>query len=206
MKSGIYEIVNTVTGMTYVGSSSNVFRRWSKHMSDLRCGRHGNPLLQRDYNRHGADSFSFRILQVVPDKRFLLISEQICIDYRRPEYNINKHTESVRLGIPCSEEAKKKISRALTGRKRPLWVRQKLSEAAKKRAAGSRSGNLRPRSGKPVERVCPKTGEVVRYSSIVEVRKDGFHPSKVSEVCRGVKRRNGSVIRTHGGYRWVFVA
>lgn len=63
---GIYAIVNTVTGRTYIGRAGFRFsERWAMHCVDLRKGRHRNKALQRDWDQYGSDVFEFRILEKI---------------------------------------------------------------------------------------------------------------------------------------------
>lgn len=60
MNTGIYLITNNITGECYVGSTTDAFRRrWKNHRNELRKNKHHNWRLQRSYNKHGLDSFSF---------------------------------------------------------------------------------------------------------------------------------------------------
>ena len=62
---GIYAIVNTVTGKTYIGMARTSFGvRWSTHRSTLNRQCHENRYLQEDWLKYGADAFEFRILEV----------------------------------------------------------------------------------------------------------------------------------------------
>lgn len=85
--SGIYEIVNTVTGKRYVGSAVNLAHRWRQHRCELGKGRH-NPILQNSWNKHGEAVFEFRVLEFVEDKSLLIGREQHYLDTLRPEYNV----------------------------------------------------------------------------------------------------------------------
>ena len=58
---GIYSIKCIATGKVYVGSSKDIARRWSCHLSMLRNGKHTNKELQKDFITYGIDRFSFRI-------------------------------------------------------------------------------------------------------------------------------------------------
>jgi group I intron endonuclease len=66
-QTGIYAIVNKVTGQTYIGLAGTSFgSRWARHRSELAGCKHVNHLLQADWNSFGADAFEFRILEVFP--------------------------------------------------------------------------------------------------------------------------------------------
>ena len=42
MASGIYKIVNTITGKCYVGSAKDFEKRWARHFNDLKSGTHSS--------------------------------------------------------------------------------------------------------------------------------------------------------------------
>lgn len=60
---GVYEIKNKINGLFYIGSSSNIYSRWTKHKRELRKNVHSNYYLQDDWNEFGSDAFSFTIIK-----------------------------------------------------------------------------------------------------------------------------------------------
>jgi len=66
---GIYAIENIISGRVYVGSSTNVKRRWSEHQSLLQNSKHHSIRLQRSWAKHGASAFVFRLLESAPLER-----------------------------------------------------------------------------------------------------------------------------------------
>ena len=50
-KPGVYQIKNTKTSNVYIGSSSNITRRWTQHKSALALNKHENPILQNAWNK-----------------------------------------------------------------------------------------------------------------------------------------------------------
>jgi group I intron endonuclease len=76
---GIYKIVNSVTGEVYVGSSRSVANRIQKHMNDMTDRKHENKSLEELWHRHGAHTFSFSIVELVDDERYLLEKERYWI-------------------------------------------------------------------------------------------------------------------------------
>lgn len=112
--SGIYEIVNTLSGKRYVGSAVNLRIRRSQHFTRLRHGKHHSRYLQNAWDKYGEDAFVFRVIsRCAPDQ--LLSEEQREID-RKSEYNMTKAAGSC-LGRVLSEETKAKIAAAHTGKK-----------------------------------------------------------------------------------------
>jgi hypothetical protein len=104
-KCGIYQIYNTVTGKSYIGSSKNVQKRLQAHRSIFRGNYHTNPILQNSWNKYGEDSFECKLLcECSPSE--LTSKEQEYIDAIQPEYNIT--TEVIR-NTP-SEASRQKMS------------------------------------------------------------------------------------------------
>ena len=59
---GVYCIRCEVNNKLYIGSSADITRRWLEHERKLKRCKHPNKQLQEDYNRYGADSFSYLVL------------------------------------------------------------------------------------------------------------------------------------------------
>ena len=62
-KSGIYKITNEVTGKFYIGSSKDIDQRIAEHKMMLNNNKHVNVILQRSWNKHGREKFSFTVLE-----------------------------------------------------------------------------------------------------------------------------------------------
>lgn len=67
-QAGIFQVKNTVNGKVLLGSSTNLHGPLNKHRFMLSTGGHQNPALQRDWQQHGADAFTFEVLEVVQQK------------------------------------------------------------------------------------------------------------------------------------------
>lgn len=132
-KSGVYEIVNTVNGKRYIGSSVEIYRRFRYHKNLLRNGLHTNIHLQRAWNLDGESAFAFNLL-LLCDKNMTLFYEQICIDGLRCEYNISKSTTATMLGISPSEATRQKLRMVHLGKPKSEEARRKMSEAGKNRS------------------------------------------------------------------------
>lgn len=124
----IYEIVNKVNGKRYIGSTINYKARWHTHRSALRNGKHHSFILQRAWDKHGADSFEFKLL--------LVCEREDRIDYENrfmvlQDYNVLRTPKErlVRGGWKHSEEAKQTISAKNKGLKRTPEQRKNLSNA-----------------------------------------------------------------------------
>lgn len=118
--SGVYLIVNTINGKMYVGSAKRFSARWSVHRSELNGGKHDNRHLQNAWNKYGADAFTFREWEAVELDR-LIEREQFWIDYfdaTRRGYNLSPVAGNT-LGVKYTDEAKRRISVAKTGKPLP---------------------------------------------------------------------------------------
>lgn len=147
--AGIYKITNIVSGHFYIGSAVSMARRFRVHVCSLKKGAKTNRHLQNAWHKYGPDSFVFSPILFCKQED-LLFYEQICIDGLRPEYNIRKDAHSnlgikmsdvtrakisavqkgIRRGAP-SEEHRRNLSIALTGKKRTDAMRKRSSESQK---------------------------------------------------------------------------
>ncbi len=96
---GIYRIVNTKTGKSYVGQTKGpkgFSGRWTDHRTNLKNNKHHSIHLQRSYNRHGPELFFFEILEVCDRAKDLRQAEDFWMkefDSIRNGYNIVGYTE-----------------------------------------------------------------------------------------------------------------
>jgi group I intron endonuclease len=119
--SGIYGILNKENKNIYIGGSSNILKRTKEHKKKLKLKKHENRFLQKDYNNIGYNNFEIILIEKC-DKCQLIEKEQHYIDLYKltnSVYNIAMFAKSS-LGIKRTEETRKKISEALTGRESPL--------------------------------------------------------------------------------------
>lgn len=103
--SGIYKIVNKVNGKYYIGSSRNVNKRISEHLSELSNKKHCNKKLQNAYNKYGEEIFKFEIISKCPIQ-YLLRLEYWFIKTLNPFYNIIKVQEDYKIKFSAKHETK----------------------------------------------------------------------------------------------------
>jgi group I intron endonuclease len=127
--SGIYQIRNTVNGHCYVGSAINIHKRWGEHKRALKQNKHYNFHLQSAWNKYGADSFKFSILETC-FSFVLIFREQHYMNLLKPAYNLSPAAGSP-LGIKRSPEHCKKNSEARKGNKNLLGYRHTAETKAK---------------------------------------------------------------------------
>jgi len=118
--TGVYSILNLVTGRCYVGSSVNVPQRWREHLSALTRGVHVNTDLQADWQRYGAKAFSWSLLEESSTRQDAISAEQSHIDSTPDLYNAARRAGSgPRDGFTHTDASKRKMSEAKKGRPKP---------------------------------------------------------------------------------------
>lgn len=131
---GVYQIVNTVTGMAYIGSTARTFlARYRHHWHLLKAGTHRNSRLQRAWDKYGADAFEFCILEVLDDPAQAVVREQHHLDrvFGPGCYNARPEAASNR-GWSPAPETRRRMAAASKGHKRlTAEIRRTLSEKAK---------------------------------------------------------------------------
>ena len=117
VQSGIYLITCIPTGKVYVGQSLDMKSRWGEHRSLLIRGKHDNGYLQRAWNKHGSDGFTFAILEEVESGRLIereaFHAERLRAFDRKRGFNLRpvEHT--------CSSEA---IAAVVERRQHEKWL------------------------------------------------------------------------------------
>lgn len=129
--SGIYAIYSACNGRRYVGSAVDIRRRWRRHRSDLRNGKHKNIHLQRAWDKHGEEAFDFVVLEECSVEQ-LIEREQHYMDMYLDKYNCAPLAGSS-LGRKASPEARANMSAAQTGRKHTPEAKAKMSASQKAR-------------------------------------------------------------------------
>jgi len=164
--SGIYRIFCTANGKSYIGSSTEIARRFRNHKNNLAHGTHPNPHLQNAWNKHGESAFEFKILEMC-EESVLRQREKEIMDRVRPEFNLMGVDPNQSLASH-SPETRAKMRAASLGRPRiSEETRAKMSEAHKRRPRYSCSPEARVRmseahKGKPGHPCSPETRAKMR--------------------------------------------
>lgn len=122
--SGVYRLLNIVTGECYVGSSTNLGNRMAVHRYRMQNRIHGNRNVQAAFDEHGINAFSFELLKLVTDKSQLVAYEQQYIDQLMPAYNLAPKAGTC-LGVKFSQQSREKISARVSGEGN-YWFGKKL--------------------------------------------------------------------------------
>ena len=139
---GIYCIENRVTGYCYWGQSVRLSARLKGHRSALIAGTHDNKFMQRSFNKHGLDNFTFKV--VLYCERWELTRCEVAIEHAHKPFNYNmRPCADSNKGIKFSAETKQHIRLLRSGKKISDETRRKLSE--------SRMGNTNTKGYKHTE-------------------------------------------------------
>lgn len=88
-RCGVYCILNLTNNHRYIGSSIRIERRWRDHRYLLNSNRHHSRYLQRAWNAHSKDNFTFNLIEECVESK-LIEREQYYLDKLIPEYNMSK--------------------------------------------------------------------------------------------------------------------
>jgi group I intron endonuclease len=137
--SAIYKIsFKPNPSLFYIGSAVDFFDRKIRHKYHLNSNQHKNKRLQRMFNKYGAESLVFDIIEIVFDSSKLIEKEQHHIDTLNPSLNMLRVAGSC-LGYKHSDSTRRLISSSNKGRKMTDEQNRKNSLAQKgnKNAKGS---------------------------------------------------------------------
>jgi hypothetical protein len=109
-KSGVYKLTNIITNECYIGSSSNLSKRFYRYFSinylKDKTERYNSRIYTAILN-YGYNKFNLEILEYC-DKNLLIKKEQYFMDLYKPKYNIALKAGSL-LGFKHSEKTKLKL-------------------------------------------------------------------------------------------------
>ena len=120
-KSGIYMILNVITQARYIGSAARCLqRRQYEHWYLLRNNKHRTPHLQAAWNKYGESAFEFVPLQNCEPQDALAVEQEWFDKFREAGYGLYNARVYVasQLGMKHSEDARRKMSAALKGKKK----------------------------------------------------------------------------------------
>ena len=153
-KSGVYRWVNKETGGSYVGSGTNLARRFYNYYSAASLIRHGCMVINRALLKYGYSNFTLEIIEYCEPSN-VIAREQFYLDLLKPEYNILVKAGSS-LGFKHAEETKQKIGEASQGRKHSEETKRKMGEA--------QIGRKHSEDTKEKNKKCPESWSIYRRS------------------------------------------
>lgn len=140
--SGIYQIMNMVTGVFYIGSSKDMMRRRQVHFCELRNNRHCNPKLQHSFNKYGEGAFVFGVVEFCPVENLFaredwhLRTTGATVD--GVGYNLSIWADSPSRGRTPSLDSRLKMSRAQKGRKKAPFTEEHIENMRNAQRARTR--------------------------------------------------------------------
>ena len=102
LNAGIYTITNTATDKVYIGETTMLKRRLSRHRWNLKRLKHENDALQKDYRKYGEDVFVYEVVEELPpdtpkrtlrEKEALLIAH--CLSEGKKIYNLGNEDDEI---------------------------------------------------------------------------------------------------------------
>jgi group I intron endonuclease len=121
-KSGIYCLINLITGVSYIGSAVDLTRRLRDYFSPKFLEKEilkNKSIIYRALLKYGYSNFKLEILEYC-DKKSLISREQYYIDNLKPEYNICFKAGSS-LGRVTREETRSKL--------RNVWLKRLFAKS-----------------------------------------------------------------------------
>lgn len=197
----IYKITNKSNGKIYIGQTIRALKeRWRCHKNSDSC-----TYLHRAIKKYGAESFTVEQIDCAVNREELNLKEQHWIEHYNSIYPNGYNLQSGGKHFDVSDETRKRLSVALSGRKLSDETKRKIGIASKSRKPpmlGKRQSEHQKekcRLSNPNRKsvVCVETGQV--YLSISQAAKEGgTYRSHIAEVMNG-KRKSA------GGYTWEMV-
>ena len=105
--SGVYLITCNQNGRNYIGSSKDIYKRWSQHKALLHNRNHHSIKLQEDWDKFGEENFSFQVLQETDYANAKKIEEEYIGKFKSDIFGYNsenhKHELLRKDDLTCSK-------------------------------------------------------------------------------------------------------
>lgn len=128
MACGIYKIMNNINGKFYIGSSTDIHRRYQRHLADLKKDKHDNSHLQNAWNLYG-NVFVLNIVKECEISELIVEEQKELSEWFGNEvcYNLTEIAgQPVAPGEVRSEEVRRKISLSQKGKSR--WTMEQRKQ------------------------------------------------------------------------------
>lgn len=197
--SAIYKITNLVNGKFYIGSSVRVRIRFYEHRHDLRKGIHHCEHLQRAWDKYGAESFRFEVVETIERDGDLTAAEErwLAEHHGKPYcYNIGRVPGAAFLGRKHTDAAKAKVSKAQKGKKHRLGH----TNSPEHRARISASNKGRKLSQEQIEKHRQRMfGTSYAKGRVVSHAQRALFFKRVTEITSGLEFESVLAAATHFG-------
>lgn len=116
---GVYCIKNTINNKVYIGSSVNLQKRITRHLTELKNFKHSNKYLEKSYHKYGPENFQLFLLEEcniesLIDKEIYYINLFNSLD---KTYGYNLSIPKIHPTINSNDSYRKILSLAKKGRK-----------------------------------------------------------------------------------------
>lgn len=150
MRSGIYSITNTTNGHIYIGSTSDMKRRWRAHRHRLNTGIHGNTHLQNAWKKYTSAAFVFEQLASCSVQDLMQVEQWFLDRLPAESYNIARVAGMSTRGSKWTEDRYLKHRKALERSDKRTW-NARISASLKGRSVSveTREKIAKALTGKP---------------------------------------------------------
>lgn len=122
----IYKISAGESAHAYIGSTVEPARRWKNHKRLLKAGKHTSFLLQRAWNKYGADAFKYEAMLICNDRDRFFYEATLIKTFG--EYNLIKSagmpSAGAMAGLKHTEEGIKNLQAGAKAR----WAKQRAEK------------------------------------------------------------------------------
>lgn len=130
-QTAAYILINSMTGMMYVGSTKNIYDRIHRHKTDLIKNCNDSKALQESFNLVNKEAFDLCMIYTSNREQAFDI-EQFLINQFIDQsvlFNMAANARRPKLGIPVTEENKARLIKLNTGRIKSPEEIEKLRQA-----------------------------------------------------------------------------
>lgn len=134
--SGVYCFKNKINSKKYIGQSCDINRRYKRHLRELREDKSPNKILQMAWNKYGEENFEFKIIEECEEKD--LDEKEIywikTLESHSSEngYNISWGGNAPMKNVPVTDEHRKKLSIASSGKNNGMYGKKLSPETLMK--------------------------------------------------------------------------
>jgi len=198
--TGIYIIVNKINNKIYIGSSTNISKRWRDHKWYLNHNKHHNSHLQLSWNKYTITAFEFFIVEECKLDDLLTKEKEYILYYNSFDknfgYNINDPKE-IHINKNLNKDTKIP-SNQKTGDKNPMYGKKgnlhpkfnyKLSEESKNKISISRKGIFTCEKH-PMSKL--KSDDIINIRKLFTV--ENFTQTKIAKIYNVTQATISSII------------